>query len=108
MIEPPAARGRVLRAGGVCVAGLVEVELAELGAGAELAVLGSLERRRVRGLGGQVGVEGRVPSTAVSWPVTQRVPKPVTQRVPKPVTQRVPKPVTQRVPKFLARAREGV
>jgi hypothetical protein len=56
----------------VGVAGLVEEELLELRARMKLAVLRPLERCAQLGLGGGVGVE-RVPSTSVSWIVTQAV-----------------------------------
>src|SRR5262249_10496098 len=53
----PAARRCVLRAGRIGVARLVEEELPESGAGAELPILGSLERRAACRLGQRVCVE---------------------------------------------------
>src|SRR5581483_10785286 len=55
----PAAAAVVLGAGRVRVARLVEEERPELRVGLELAVLRALERRRVRGLRRDVGVERR-------------------------------------------------
>jgi len=57
----PARLGAVLSAEGVRVAGFVEEELLEVRAWPELAVLGSLERRRLRGLRERVRVERRLP-----------------------------------------------
>ena len=57
----------------VRVAGLVEEELGEVPVRPEHPVLGPFERRAVRRHGGRVRVEGALPSTAVSWIVTQRV-----------------------------------